>query len=234
MTADDRNLLAGELALGLLDGEERGAALRLLLSDRDFAQEVEWWRDRFAAWFAEWAEVAPDAHMEGRVLAGLPGSGGGDGLASRALNRWRAVAGAATLAAAGLLAALVLQPERTLPPRPAQPAAAPAPLLAVLTPTDDAKPLAAAVDRRTGTVTLVGTIELPADRVAELWTIGADGKPRSLGLLGGGTLRLSVAPDARARLTPTVTLAVSIEPTGGSTTGSPTGPVIATGPLTTI
>jgi anti-sigma-K factor RskA len=237
MTAEERPLLAGELALGLLEGEERGAALRLLLSDRDFAREVEWWRDQFAAWFAQWPEVAPDAGLEERIVAALPGSGG-DGVAARAVNRWRAVAGAASLAAAGLLAALVLQPERVAPPRPAAPVAAPAPLLALLTPTEDAKPLAAAVDRRTGVITLVGTIELPADRVAELWTIAADGVPRSLGLLGAaggaGAPRLAVAPAGRARLNPTVVLAISIEPRGGSTTGAPTGPVINTGPLTTI
>ncbi|WP_375402806.1 anti-sigma factor domain-containing protein [uncultured Sphingomonas sp.] len=237
MTPDDR-ATAGELALGLLDGEERAEALRLVLSDRDFALEVEWWRDRFAGWFAQWPEVMPDAGLEERIIAALPGSASsGPGVPSfrRAANRWRGVAGAATLAAAGLLAALVLQPERTLPPRPsAQAAIGPAPLLAVLTPTDDAKPLAASVDRRTGVITLVGTITLPADRVAELWTIAADGVPRSLGLLGAGAPRLAVAPGARARLSPTVVLAISIEPRGGSTTGAPTGPVIVTGPLTTI
>ncbi|HEX8382359.1 MAG TPA: anti-sigma factor [Sphingomonas sp.] len=237
MTAEDRGILAGELALGLLDGEERGEALRLMLADRDFARAVEAWRDHFAALFAECAPVAPDAALETRIVAALPGSGVSadgttvPGIGSRAVRLWRTVAGAAMLAAAALLAVILLRPERVSAPRPTAPLATPAPLVAMLTPTDDAKPLAALVDRATGVVTLAGTIDLPAGRVAELWTIGADGVPRSLGVLANGAARLPVAPTRRGRLTPSVVLAVSIEPPGGSPTGAPTGPVIATGPM---
>lgn len=240
MTGEERSVLAGELALGLLDGEERGAALRRLLSDRDFAREVEWWRDRLADLFAESGDVAPGAGVEARIMAALPRDAAERVAAdaergtARSLRLWRAVAGAATLAAAAMLAALVLRPDPAPPPAPRAPVFAPAPLLAVLTPTDDAAPLAAAVDRRTGVITLAGTLTVPAGRVAQLWTIGTDGAPRSLGLLPDGSPRLAVASDQRGRLSPTIVLAISIEPTGGSTTGAPTGPVIVTGPLTTI
>jgi anti-sigma-K factor RskA len=37
-----------------------------------------------------------------------------------------------------------------------------------------------------------------------------------------------------ARITPDATLAVSMEPPGGSPTGQPTGPVIASGTLTSL
>lgn len=236
MTAEERDVVAGELALGLLDGEERAEALRLVLADRDFARAVEAWRDHFATLFAHVAEVTPDGALEARIMAAVSAREAADRTpaAARGVRVWRAIAGAAMLTAAVLLAALLIRPERVPPPRPVAPIAAPAPLVAVLTPTDDAKPLAAFFDRRAGVVTLVGTITLPADRVAELWTIAADGVPRSLGLLGEDAPRLAVAPAGRARLTPTVVLAISIEPRGGSATGAPTGPVIVTGPLTTI
>ena len=41
------DVAAAELALGLLDGEERAAALRRMLAEPGFAREVERWRDAF-------------------------------------------------------------------------------------------------------------------------------------------------------------------------------------------
>ena len=37
------DVAAAELALGLLEGEERGAALRRVLAEPGFAAQVEWW-----------------------------------------------------------------------------------------------------------------------------------------------------------------------------------------------
>lgn len=66
----------------------------------------------------------------------------------------------------------------------------------------------------------------------ELWAIAANGKPVSLGLLpnnGRGQIDLS---DVQRKLLKTpVTLAVSLEPQGGSPTGLPTGPVLYQGQL---
>lgn len=244
MSAEDRPVLAGELALGVLDGDERAEALRLVMADRAFAGRVEWWRDRFAAWFAEWPEARPDPALEARVMAALPGGAGGSGGgaanddARRSVKLWRGVAGASTAAAAALLAALLLQPERVARPQPPAPAprvAAPAPLIAVLAPTGRGAPIAALVDLGAGTIRLAAAPPVPAGRQAELWTIGTDGVPRSLGVLGGGPApRLAVPGQARARLLTGVTLAMSIEPEGGSRTGSPTGPVIGTGELRAV
>ena len=47
MTEDDV-IRAGELALGVLDGEERAAALRQVIADPAFAREVDQWRSRLA------------------------------------------------------------------------------------------------------------------------------------------------------------------------------------------
>lgn len=240
MTAEDRHLLAGELALGVLEGEERAAALRLLIADAGFAGEVEGWRDRFAAWFADWPEAEPDPALEARIMAAVAPAAANDGAPGRAARMWRAVAAAAALAAACLLAVLLLRPEPAAPPPivRAAPAPAPAPLVAALAPTPDAgealdAPLAAVFDRRAGTLTLAGAVAVPAGRSAELWTIADGGAPRSLGVLAGSN-RLAVPSDARGRLRDGVVLAVSIEPAGGSRTGSPTGPVVATGPLSAV
>lgn len=302
MTAEERSVLAGELALGVLDGPERADALRLLIGDRDFAREVERWRDWFAAWFAIFPDVEPDPALEDRIMAALPGAAANDDATGRSARLWRTVAGVASVAAACLLAALLLQPQRLAPPVPVPAPAptvvervpvpgprvvervpvpgptvvervpvpgptvvervpvpgptvvervpvpgptvvvpvAPASLVAALNPTDDADdavdaPFAAVFDRAAGTVTLAASLQVPAGRVAQLWWIGGDKTPRSLGLLpGGATPRLTIPPEARGQLVGGVTLAVSIEPAGGSRTGLPTGPIVATGPLSAV
>ena len=64
----------------------------------------------------------------------------------------------------------------------------------------------------------------------ELWLLPKGGAPIALGVVGADApIRLPMAHavgDAGRR-----TLAVSIEPLGGSPTGQPTGPVVATGYL---
>jgi|SRR6516164_2565282 len=61
------------------------------------------------------------------------------------------------------------------------------------------------------------------------------GGSRSLGLIQPGQpIRLTIPPDLAGHLTPDAALAVSLEPPGGSPTGLPTGPVIASGKLTSL
>ena len=62
--------------------------------------------------------------------------------------------------------------------------------------------------------------------VYELWAIDEGGAPRSLGLLDEGETRLSGV------VQPGETIAVSLEPEGGSPEPAPTGPVLATALLT--
>lgn len=64
----------------------------------------------------------------------------------------------------------------------------------------------------------------------EVWLIPTEGSdPISLGVLGALDGRLTLAEAQRQRLRAGATLAVSVEPTGGSPTGKPSGPVILTG-----
>jgi anti-sigma-K factor RskA len=71
-------------------------------------------------------------------------------------------------------------------------------------------------------------ISLEARKVLELWAIPAQGAPRSLGLLTAeGTAKVLRS----ALLQDTAALAISVEPTGGSPTGAPTGPVVSVGQL---
>ena len=72
-------------------------------------------------------------------------------------------------------------------------------------------------------------------RAPELWVVPADGRPRSLGIIAASDARtMIVASGHRPLLARGVTLAVSLEPVGGSPTGQPTGPVVMTGTMTIV
>jgi anti-sigma-K factor RskA len=81
----------------------------------------------------------------------------------------------------------------------------------------------------------VAPLTLPSvetGRSLELWAIPADGKPVSLGLLPAhGKGRIILSESQQKLLSAPVTLAVSLEPEGGSPTGQPTGPVLYQGAL---
>ena len=67
-----------------------------------------------------------------------------------------------------------------------------------------------------------------AGRAFEMWLIVGEGPPRSLGVFDPRAGRVTL-PDVPGDVVPT--LAISVEPPGGSPTGLPTGPVIFTGRL---
>jgi anti-sigma-K factor RskA len=77
------------------------------------------------------------------------------------------------------------------------------------------------------TIRTVGAVRPPPEKAYELWALPRGGSPVSLGLLPTtGKSERSLTASQRAAIAAADKLAVSIEPTGGSPTGSPTGPVI--------
>ena len=230
--------LAAEYALGVLDGAERVEAERLLLADRAFATDVEAWRWRLAALAEEAAaREAPDRvwpAIARRLDDGGVGGGGGGGggvvelKLRRALTIWRGAAAFAGAVAAGLAIALVR-------PRPTPLVVAPAPAPLETASLSGAKGSAVAyvavldTARRELVLTPAAVSPTPG-RSPELWVIPTGGKPVSLGVVAfARPVRVALVAglgDPARR-----TLAVSLEPTGGSPTGQPTGPVVATGEL---
>lgn len=229
MTPDDR-ILAAELVLGLLPDDERVAAEGRRTEDNDFAAEVAWWEERFAALFDQYRAVTPPAYLAERIEAMID--------VPRVVPRargmhWRSVGfGAALGALAASGAAWLLVPRAMIPPTPAPVTGAEPVLVAQLdwaTRRDGPAPVAI-VRPAAGTVRLSGAIALPRGRVAELWRLPKGGKPVSLGVVaadGVRTITLAAANVPRAGSS----LAISVEPLGGSPTGQPTGPVIAAGAL---
>lgn len=227
MTPDDNDVLAAELALGLIEGDDRIVALERLLAEPAFAADVALWRDRIGALALVSEAAPPRPHVLERIEARLS-----DTSHPTVTRKWPWLTmGAGLGAIAASLAALFLMPAPRIVRIPVEQPAAP-PLVAVLTPAEgETRPAVAAVlDRRTRTLRLTATIVVPGNRAAELWRIGTDGVPHPLGLLEGEFVRVAAdkAPE------PDETIAVSIEPLGGSPSNLPTGPVIASGSLVAI
>ena len=219
------DIAAAELALGLLEGEERGAALRRVLAEPGFAAQVEWWRLRLAGLFDLWPERAAPPHLAARIEASLDGT---PAPAQTSRFAWPALAAVTSAIAASLLLFVMVRPEPTVPVPQPIPVARPTSVLVAML--GDAKsPVAAVYDPANGALRVAAGPGVPEARVAQLWVIGGDGVPHSLGLLSGRPTSLAPKGVDRGRIAPGATLAISVEPLGGSPTGLPTGPVVATG-----
>ena len=137
--------------------------------------------------------------------------------------RWSTVASAAlALASVAVMYVAVIAPGRT-------------PLVATLD-ANGRTTFLATIESDHNTITIVpAALTALEQRALELWLIAPGDQPRSLGLIEPGrAVRISVPPSLLGRITPEAALAVSIEPPGGSPTGAPTGPVIASGKLTNL
>ncbi len=125
-----------------------------------------------------------------------------------------------------------------LPPYllPREPALTPAERLALIQDSEQQPLWVVTVDEESGQLSTIA-VNVPAkeaDRVFELWMLPATGAPESFGLLPTvnderSSRRLS--PALLALLADASGIAVSLEPAGGSPTGTPTGPVLFTAPV---
>lgn len=228
----DRDLLAAEYALGLLDGEALPEARGLAASDRAFADAVAEWHERLAPWFDEIGEQAPPAAAWDRVRAAIAAAPAGGNVVElkRKLGVWQGLTAAATAVAASL--ALVVGFNATRQPTAIEAPAAPIMAASLMSPARDVM-LSAAFEADGRTLTLMpGKMAPPPGRAYQLWLIPADGKPRSLGMVGGKAMRMAVEPAMAAHFHEAQPmLAMSIEPTTGSPGDGPTGPVVASGAL---
>jgi anti-sigma-K factor RskA len=170
--------------------------------------------------------VTPPPEVWQRIAAELPAQRAAKtGTWWEALAFWRGLAiGASGLAAASLVALFVMLST------PAQ-----KPLTAAIEGGGRSQ-FVATVDVTRATIAVVPAgYAADAARVPELWLIPEGGKPISLGLVRGDrAVSVTVPAQLIAQTNSRATLAVSLEPQGGSPTGQPTGPVIGAGKLTNL
>lgn len=232
ITPAERDELAAEYALGVLDGEALAHARSLAASDPEFRNQVAQWSGRLAPLLDEIPPVSPPARLWSVIDRGLGGVAASNVVyLNRRLNLWRGIAAGATALAASLAIVLVTQPSQPLAPPVA--VVAQAPLAAMLGDEQRDLKLMASYDPASRRLMVAAASDMPADpgHAHELWMIPADGKPRSLGTMPGPKMRAQLPMPMASQFREGVTLALSVEPMGGSPTGLPTGPVIASGKL---
>jgi anti-sigma-K factor RskA len=220
-----RERLAGEYVLGTMP---RGARLRferLMRADATFAAEVATWEARLAPLDAVTPPLPPPArvwqNVERRIAAerprGAPAQPWRAGLAF-----WRGFATVAAASCAALLLYILVAP------------APPAPIVVAVLADKSGKPGWIAVSGpRRGEVSVspVGNIGGDVEHSFELWGIAGAG-PHPLGLLRPQPADALLVTAAELP-PPGGALAVSREPSGGSPTGAPTGPVLYQGKVLT-
>lgn len=230
----EREQLAAEYALGLLEGEDLLAARGRMANDPDFAAAVAFWEVRLAPLLDEIAGAVPDETVWNRIAAEIEKMPGGELVSLKARVRfWQRAAAGAAMAATGAIVLLVLQPQ-TAPP--VVPADAAGPLVASI-PIGDT-PLRLGVtylpDRREMLVSASG---LSADGVHdhELWLVPSEGELRSLGVVRPGEeARVQLTPELAGMIRDGIPMVLTREPLGGKPAGQSAGPVVAEGAFRTI
>ncbi len=234
----DRSAMAAELALGLLEGAERANALRLVLSDPDFAAEVESWRARLAPLYDGFAEIPAPAGLMDRIDGLIDAELASDAAPTVSALAPRSSAGgwkAATFAASALAAVLALALLWPSPEIDPQPASNPDMAVAQLTGPIDGLLLTARYDGSTSEM-LVRVEGMPVtDTEPELWIVPADGQPRRLGrLMRGGVTRIEVPEGHRKFIDPLSNLILTMEPKVLPDPDKPSAPTVAQGRLQRI
>lgn len=216
MDIPEDDALAAELALGLLEGDEKRAAEARARTDPAFAADVAFWQERLSTLADEIEPVSAPARAKARLDARLFGAP-----ERRGAGIWKALAGFGAVAAAAF-AFLAFVPQTVAPP---------ALFVSDIVSADASLNVLAVIDATAHNVRITRTAGTAREgRALELWGIPADGTPPvSFGVLPETEVAVFQVPDALLGKAVGLTLAISDEPPGGSPTGAPTGDVLATG-----
>ncbi len=208
--------LAAEHVLGTLRGPARRRFERLCAESAAARGALHRWEDDWSVLSRSLRPIQPSERVWANVSRQLFGARS----AAPRVSRWRTwqLAAAASLIAVALIVGLIVREQQP-----------PLQTIAVLG-TDNAHPLWR-IERRTQlaalTIRVVGPVQRLPGKAYELWALPRGGAPVSLGLLpAGGTYERTLNSAQRAALLAADKVAVSVEPAGGSPTGSPTGPVV--------
>ena len=236
MNGEDTDLIAAEYVLGTLPADERAAAALRALKDKSLAEAIDAWSRRLGP-LAEaippreapatvWPEIKARIDALEEVLQTPEQTKTKIIGIERRLRQWRGAAIAASALAASLMLfvgyrEVVHPPEKTL--------------VAVLQKDAQSPAFLVSVDLETRVLTIRAVAAEPQrGKSYELWLVNDELRtPRSLGIVGDKPF--TVVHPQLAGYSPQVieqaTLAVSLEPEGGSPTGAPTGPVLFAGKL---
>lgn len=229
--------LAAEYVLGTLHGRARRRFERLLATRADLRAAVHAWERRFAGLHTGFTPQTPRAVVWAAIerAIGAPKTAPLRPPAARGLRFWQTWAALATAASVVLAFGLYREAGRERPVqivRVEVPVPQPMPYVALLRPErGDAQWLVTlSPERGMLRVSCTGNYPLERGESLQLWMIGEDGRPHSLGMLPMRDDEEMTMPVGDMPMPDKPMLAVSREPAGGSPTGLPTGPVILTTP----
>ena len=215
---EDMEILAAEYALRLLDGDDLTRADALLRDDPAFGRSVRMWEVRLAELTDEIDPVPPGPTAKRALMDTLFAEEKPAPLLDR-LGFWKWISAAAVVLAAGLtIYAMTLSRTQTGPLYTAQ----------IVSDAGDFRAVVV-VDKTTNELILARTDgAAPQGRILQVWAHGPNAPALSVGLWPeGDTVRLAM-PAVIADVEGTLTVGVSEEPQGGSSTGSPSGRVFGT------
>jgi anti-sigma-K factor RskA len=231
-----RRMLAAQYVLGTLRGRARRRFERLAASDAALRAEQHAWEVRLAGLAGRVQPVEPRETvwigLQRRIERGntVPLRPAAPAPKPARSPLWRVAAG---MAAMVLMAVAMIVTQRQEAPAPPPGVAKSGPAyVAELKVPDSTMQWTVRVTPASGRMSVVANGDYPqlGAHSMELWWISPQG-PVAIGLLptrGRGSMDLPKELSA----TGGITLAVSLEPVGGSPTGKPTGPVLTSGAAT--
>ena len=220
--------LAAEFALGTSPPRVRRRLATTARRDRVVAAALSEWERRIAVLADQVPATTPPPRVWRNIVARLGLEP--DRASEREVGWLRRVAFWRTFAIASLVGIIVLGVAEWR----RAPVVVPAPLVVVLSGADAKVGLIATATRgqRYLTIKTVGNAKPGADKAFELWALPQTGAPQPLGVIPQGDIvRVPLRNPVDETLSNITTLAVSLEPPGGSPTGKPTGPVLFSGPI---
>ncbi len=227
-----RDKLAAEYVLGTLRGRARARFEALMRYDPPLRSLVTDWEDRLAPMAGAGTDIAPPARLWNALSQRIAGEA--------RKPRWReSLALWRGLAATGAAFALVLAIVAGAGPQ----AELPMSMVAVMNDTQGQPAMTVSWPSmqavRDPYIRIKVTQKHPTmapGTTWELWMLPpGEGKPVSLGLITTDVDQvMKLTPEQAARIESAWGIAMSIEPSGGSPIGKPTGPVVMKGPCVKI
>ena len=215
-------VLAGEYVLGVLSLDDRQKVEARMRSDRSFAAIVTRWEENLSSFNDEYESIKPPASVFPKVEKRIFGDRRGRVAAWNSLLIWRSVTFASLFLTAGVIFFSI---------NGVNVGSSGKPLVADLAAPNNAINLVANYDLSNGRLKITPVAAQAAEKKSlELWLIKGNNAPLPLGVLPqSGEGEIAVPADMRKQFAAGATIAISVEPFGGSPSGAPTGPVIASG-----
>lgn len=216
-----RRALAADYAIGLMPSTARRRFESLLLDDPNLRAEVAQWQESLVGLTTElrpepvpervWQQIV--ARIEPQRLH-VP--------EKRSLWNWMRVAAVACSLLVAIVVGVIYTRDKP-------------DFNATLVANDQQPALTVQAFERYLKVEPVAVASVDPGRSLELWAIPLDGVPVSLGVIpDDGKGRVDLSDAQRKLLSRQTTMAITLEPKGGSPSGKPTGPILYKGQLASL